>query len=45
MHEDDRLNQALRLMPVPEHGPDYRMRRERALAGARPQVIPWARSP
>ena len=37
MHEDDRLNQALRLMPVPEHGPDYRMRRERALAGARPQ--------
>ena len=37
MHEDDRLNEALRLVPVPEHGPDYRMRREKALAGALPQ--------
>lgn len=36
MHEDDRLSERLRLVPVPEHGPDYRMRREQALAGARP---------
>jgi hypothetical protein len=36
MHEDDRLSEALRRVPVPEHGPDYRMQRERALASARP---------
>src|SRR5665647_2772100 len=36
MREDDRLSEALRRVPVPEHGPDYRMRREQALAGAQP---------
>lgn len=36
MREDDRLSEALRRVPVPEHGPDYRMRREQAFAGAQP---------
>ena len=36
MREDDRLSEALHRVPVPEHGPDYRMRRDQALAAVRP---------
>jgi len=48
MHEDERLSNALRLVPVPEHGPDFQARREAALAAAGPlaagQGRPWTSS-
>jgi hypothetical protein len=36
MHDDERLRQALGLLWVPDHGRDYRKRREAALAAAAP---------
>jgi len=36
MHDDERLRQELCLLPVPDHGRDYRKRREAVLAAAAP---------